>query len=290
MNNTRRGILAGIVGTAGALALPNALRAAPLDKVKELGVLRIGLYQDNRPWSWEVGGRPQGIDVDLAIAIAESLGVKPDIALFPADENVSGDLRNAIWRGGLLGFRRCDLMLHVPFDMQFAAQEERSVFIAPYFREEFTAICSSQTKDCNMPPQRFVGNKVGAEIDSIPDFYLVGGFGGILRSDVVHFPTGYAAAEAVHDGGVEMAVTSRAQIEASMFDRPDSKAKIRTSPLPMMASDGWDIGMAVRDDSRSLGAAVEDVVSQMIEDDQLPALFARHGVNWQPAAVTKSIA
>jgi polar amino acid transport system substrate-binding protein len=287
---TRRGVLAGIIGAAGAVALPNPLAAAPLDKVKAAGVLRVGLYQDNRPWSWEEGGRPRGIDVDLAVAIAAALGVKPDIALFPADESVSDDLRNVIWRGGLLGFRRCDLMLHVPFDMQFAGQEERSVFIAPYFHEEFTAICSSQTKDCNMPPQRFVGSKVGAEIDSIPDFYLVGGFGGILRSDVVHFPTGYAAAQAVHDGEVEMAVSSRAQIEASMFDRPDSKAKLRTSPLPLLASDGWDIGMAVRDDSRSLGAAVEDVVSQMIEDGQLPALFSKYGVNWQAAAVTRAIA
>ncbi len=287
---TRRGVLAGIIGAAGAVVLPNPLAAAPLDKVKAAGVLRVGLYQDNRPWSWEEGGRPRGIDVDLAVAIAAALGVKPDIALFPADENVSGDLRNVIWRGGLLGFRRCDLMLHVPFDMQFAAQEERSVFIAPYFHEEFTAICGSQTKDCNMPPQRFVGSKVGAELDSIPDFYLVGGFGGILRSDVVHFPTGYAAAQAVHDGEVEMAVSSRAQIEASMFDRPDSKAKLRTSPLPLLASDGWDIGMAVRDDSRSLGAAVEDVVSQMIEDGELPALFSKYGVNWQAAAVTMSIA
>ncbi|ODS93008.1 MAG: ABC transporter substrate-binding protein [Erythrobacter sp. SCN 62-14] len=287
MDFARRGVLAGAAAAFGLLGPARPLIAAPLDKVRELGVLRVGLYNDNRPWSWEEGGRARGIDADLARAIAEALGVKADLAFFTADEDVSDDLRNVIWRGGLLGFRPCDLMMHAPFDMRFAAKEERVVFVAPYAREEFTAICSTQTKDCDMPPQRFVGKKVGAELDSIPDFYLMGSFGGILKSDVVHFPTGYEAAAAVQDGAVEMAVASRAEIEAALFDRPDLAARQRKSPLPMMMSDGWDIGMAVRDDSRSLGNAVEDIVAAMAEDGRLAALFARYGVTWQPAAATQ---
>ena len=289
MTGTRRGFLAGVAGAAGAIAFSNPLAAAPLATVKEVGALRVGIYADNRPWSWEAGGRAMGIDVDLATAIAEALGVRPEIALFPADEEVSDDLRNVVWRGGLLGFRRCDVMLHVPFDMRLAAEEDRVVFVAPYYREEFTAICTGQTKDCDMPPQRFVGQKVGAELDSVPDFYLVGGFGGVLRSDVEHFSTGYAAAEAVHEGKVEMAVATGAQIEASLADRPGSAAKRRKSPLPLIPSDGWDIGMAVREDSRTLGFAIEDVVGDMIADGRMAALFARHGVSWQQAAATRSI-
>jgi polar amino acid transport system substrate-binding protein len=287
MDTARRGVLVGAAAALSLLGPARSLMAAPLDKVRELGVLRVGLYRDNRPWSWEEGSRAAGIDADLARAIADVLGVKTDLAFFTADENVSDDLRNVIWRGGLLGFRPCDLMMHAPFDMRFAAKEERAVFIAPYAREEFSAICSPQTKDCDMPPQRFVGNKVGAELDSIPDFYLMGSFGGILRSDVVHFTTGYEAAAAVQDGAVEMAVASRAEIEAALFDRPDAQAKRRKSPLPMMMSNGWDIGIAVRDDSRSLGAAIEDIVADMAEDGRLSAIFARYGVTWQPATATQ---
>ena len=126
---TRRGILAGALGGVCALALARPLGAAPLAKVRELGVLRVGLYADNRPWSWDEGGLPRGIDVDLARAIGEALGVRADIALFPADEDISDDLRNVVWRGGVLGFQRCDLMLHVPFDMQLAAKENDVVFV-----------------------------------------------------------------------------------------------------------------------------------------------------------------
>jgi len=289
MGASRRGFLAAALGAGWALAAPEALTAAPLARVKELGVLRVGLYADNRPWSWEAGGVPAGIDVDLAKAIAEALGVRSELALFPADEDISDDLRNVIWRGGLLGFRRCDLMLHVPFDMQLAAREDQVVFVAPYYREEFGALCSAQTRDCNMPPQRFAGSKVAAELDSVPDFYLVSSFGGVLRGDVEHFPSGYEAALAVHDGAAEMAVATRAQIEASIADRAESKAKRRTSPLPLLPSSGWDIGMAVREDSRTLGFAVEEIVAAMAEDGRLAALFARHGVVWQAAAASRAI-
>lgn len=288
MAATRRTILAGALGGVCALALARPLGAAPLAKVRELGALRVGLYADNRPWSWDEGGVPSGIDVDIARAIAEALGVRADIALFPADEDISDDLRNVVWRGGVLGFQRCDLMLHVPFDMQLAAKENDVVFVAPYYREEFTALCTGRTKDCDMPPQRFVGSKVGAEIDSIPDFYLVGGFGGILRGDVEHYPTGFAAASAVHDGEIEMAVATRAQIEASIAAHPDSRAKRRASPLPMLPSSGWDIGMAVREDSRTLGFAIEDIVSAMAADGRIATLFGRHGVTWQGAEAARA--
>ena len=83
MSGTRRGFLAGALGAGCAALIGGPLGAAPLARVKELGVLRVGLYADNRPWSWDKGGGvPAGIDVDLAMAIAEQLGVKHEIALF----------------------------------------------------------------------------------------------------------------------------------------------------------------------------------------------------------------
>ena len=84
--------------------LGEAAKAAPLGRVKELGVLRVAVYRDNRPWSWRKDGRLVGIDVDLAQALAKGLGVRADIAELVADESADDDLRNGVWRGGLLGF------------------------------------------------------------------------------------------------------------------------------------------------------------------------------------------
>jgi hypothetical protein len=52
--------------------------------------------------------------------------------------------------------------------------------------------------------------------------------------------------------------------------------------LPTLTSPGWDIGMAVKENSRTLGDAVEDIVAAMTASGELKAIFARHGVSYAP--------
>jgi len=287
MTYRRRAILGGLAASAAGIAamgaLPRTALGAPLAKVRELGVLRVGLYQGNRPWSYEEGGKVMGIDADIARALADHFGVSADLALFPADEEVSDDLRNAVWRGGLLGFRKCDVMMHVPFDRDFAAQEDQVVILSPYYREGFGAACAPGMADCEGMPTEFRGKRLAAEIDSIPDFYLIGNFGGILRGDVTHYTSGYEAVAAVKSGKADLAVATDAQIEAALAAAP-GEGKRRTGPLPAMLSPGWDIGIAVDEKSRSLGFAIEEEMEAMMADGRMAQIFARHGVTWRPAA------
>ncbi|MBT0669850.1 transporter substrate-binding domain-containing protein [Novosphingobium profundi] len=292
MEGCRRSLLKGLFAAAGALALPAALRpsalqAAPLEKVRASGVLRVGLYADNRPWSWDAQGKPAGIDADLARALAETLGVRADIALFTADEELSDDLRNVVWRGGLLGFQPCDVMLHVPFDRALMQQEDNVVFLAPYYHESFAGACARDAGNCEVVPAQFKGHPIAAELDSIPDFYLLGHAGGVLARDVVHTRTGYEAVSALGAGKAEFAVASRAQIEAAMADAPEAGIRKRRGPLPMMLSPGWDIGIAVKENARTLGFALEAEIDAMIGDGRMTALFSRHGVDWQPALASQ---
>lgn len=284
----RRSLIKGL-GAVGALASlrPASLLAAPLEKVKALGALRVGLYADNRPWSWEEKGKPAGIDVDLAHALAEKLGVRADIALFTADEDLSDDLRNVIWRGGLLGFQPCDVMLHVPFDRQLMAREDNVTFLAPYYRESFGAACG-EAADCEAMPVRWKGKRIAAELDSIPDFYLLGYAGGALSKDVVHVPTGYEAVMAVGKGEADAAVASTAQIEAALHDAPDAGIARRKGFLPAMLSPGWDIGIAVKENSRNLGFAIEEQFAAMAKDGRMKAIFAKYGVEWKPALASQT--
>lgn len=282
MTYRRRAFLGGLAAGAGSLALPRISMGAPLANVRELGVLRVGLYTNNRPWSWEEGGKVMGIDADIARAVAESFGVRTDLALFPADEEVSDDLRNVVWRGGLLGFRKCDVMMHVPFDRTFAAQEDQVVILAPYYHEAFGAACSPGMAECEGTPTEFRGKRLAAEIDSIPDFYLIGSFGGILRPDVTHYTTGFEAVAAVKSGEADLAVATDAQIESALANAP-GEGKRRKGPLPAMLSPGWDIGIAVDEKSRSLGFAIEEEMDAMMADGRMAEIFARYGVTWRPA-------
>ncbi|MBB3981234.1 ABC-type amino acid transport substrate-binding protein [Sphingobium fontiphilum] len=279
----RRGLIGGM-GAALALGLlPGMARAAPLAKVKALGVLRVVVYKDNRPWSWEEGGKLVGLDVDIAHAIAEKLGVRADVAQIAADESVDDDLRNGVWKGGLLGFVPGDLMLHVPFDRVFASRNDQVAIIAPYYRESFQfAGIKSQLDLEGMPPQ-WRGRKLAAELDSIPDFYLLGSFGGLLARDVAHYMSGSEAVAAVKDGKADAVLASRAQIEEALSHGGADRVAVRRGPLPAFTSPGWDIGMAVKENSRTLGDAVEDIITAMAASGQMKALFAARGVSWAPA-------
>ncbi|WP_408590768.1 transporter substrate-binding domain-containing protein [Novosphingobium sp.] len=281
---SRRAVIAGLAALGlGCVLKSGPASAAPLAKVKADGVLRVAVYQDNRPWSWSDGGNLRGIDVDLGKALAESLGVRADVVEFPAADDLNADLRNVVWRGGLLGFRPCDVMLHVPFDRQLMVENDQVAVISPYYREGFAMVCGNEQTDCEVPPSQFNGKRLAAETGTVSDAYLLGSFGGVLRSDVRHFGTGYAAVAAVGTDKADVALATRAQVEAAQADHPAAAIRRRRGPIPALVTPGWDIGMAVKENSRSLGDALEESVARMIADGRLAALFKAHGVEWHAA-------
>jgi ABC-type amino acid transport substrate-binding protein len=271
----RRALLAGALG---ALVMPAGVLAAPIDKIKAAGVLRVAVYRDFAPWSWRnEAGQLVGIDVELGEAIAKALGVRAEIVDFLADEGVGDDLRNMIWRGSLIGGQLCDVMMHVPVDRQFALENERAVIGAPYYREGFMMACGVDT-DCEVPPPQFKGRRLAAELDSIPDFYLSGSFGGVLRGDVAHMMSGQAAVDAVKAGKADVALATRAQIEHGLMTNAE-RVKVRRGPLPALPSPGWDVGLAVKDDSRDLADMLDPMIAGFRSDGTFAAILKRYGVS-----------
>ena len=123
------------VGAAGAAAgmagLPLRPGATPLERVRERGALTVGIYQDMPPF--HAGGK--GIDIELAQALAESLGVRLSLLPFHADENMGDDLRHMVWRGHYLGYGPADVLLHVPVDRPLMEANPQVAVLAPYCRE-----------------------------------------------------------------------------------------------------------------------------------------------------------
>jgi cyclohexadienyl dehydratase len=66
-------VLATLVGPAHA-------ETTRLDSVVKSGILRVGLTEDYRPFSFaDASGKVEGIDVDMAMSLAQSLGVRLEI-------------------------------------------------------------------------------------------------------------------------------------------------------------------------------------------------------------------
>lgn len=269
-----------LVALGGALAgaaigVPGAW-ASPLDKVKAKGVLTVAVYKDYEPWSWMAEGRLTGIDVDLAGLLAEGIGVKTDVRQFLAGDDLGDDLRNMVWKGTVVGQPPCDLMMHVPVDRKLQIDNDRAVIAGPYYRETFEMACNRETTDCEVPPPQLKGKRLVVETASIPDMYLSGAFGGSLRADVRHVYTGADAVAAVASGDADATVATRAQIEHGT--KPGGRLVERKGLVPLIFNPGWNVGFAVKDDSRDLADELERQMAAVIADGRMKAIFARYGV------------
>jgi len=271
------------IGGAVAAGLGTRAFAAPLDTVIKTGVMSFAVYRDFEPWAWrDKDGKLVGIDVDLADLLAQAIAVKSDIQeLIPGDD-VGADLRNAVWRGSVLGRPPADVLMHVPVDRQLGLDNDRAVICAPYCRESFNMACNrDRVDDCEAAPDLFKGRPLAAEIDTVPDFYLTSTGGGVLRPNVKHFPSGVAAVAAAAGDGADVVVATRVQIEHGMVAAPDRLTQ-RKSALPGMFSSGWNVGIAVKDNSRDLGDRLEAVMAQLIANGKVAAIFERYGVVYRP--------
>jgi ABC-type amino acid transport substrate-binding protein len=279
---SRRALLGALVTTG--LTWP--LAAQPLAKLMAAGVLRVAVYRDFEPWSW--AGRDAtfvGIDVDLGRAIGKALGLRVEIVDFLAEEGVDDDLRNMVWRGSLIGGMPCDLMMHVPVDRKLQLDNDRTVIFGPYCREGFAMLCNRDTTDCEVLPPQLKGKRLVAELDSIPDFYLSGSFGGVLRSDVKHVPSGAAAVSAVIAGEADAAVATRAQVEHGLSLAAHDRAQERKGSLPALPSAGWNVGLAVKDDARELSDKIDTIIETMLANGDIAGIFARYGVHHKPPLI-----
>jgi hypothetical protein len=68
---------------------------------------------------------------------------------------------------------------------------------------------------------------------------------------------GFDAAAALAQGKADGVLASKAQVESALAAAKPANIALRSMPLPGFASPGWDIGMAVKENSRNLGDAIE---------------------------------
>ena len=106
------------------LCLPLAqAQVRPYDDIVASGVLKVAVYENFPPYSFQQDGQARGVDVDLANALAEALGLKAELIWVIPGEKLDDDLRNYIWKGHYLRPKLlADVMLRVPYDRDYTAR------------------------------------------------------------------------------------------------------------------------------------------------------------------------
>ncbi|MEW8029929.1 MAG: transporter substrate-binding domain-containing protein, partial [Candidatus Thiodiazotropha sp.] len=244
-----------------------------LDRIRERGVLEVAVYNDFPPFSYrDERGRIVGIDTDIAHALAKSLGVAAAIRAVGADESMEDDLRNNVWKGHYLGGGVADVMLHVPYDAAFAEENDRVIFVAPYYREQ-VVVAIEKGVGANLDPlDYFSREKVGVELDTLTDFYLLSAYNGKIRNQVVHFSNIGKAVAALKNGEVAGVAGPRSEIEFALGDQADNYA-VGPIRMPGLSTSGWDLGAAVKQGNGALAEAVEQAMSQLRQSSSLSKIF-----------------
>lgn len=261
---------------SGWLAPPAAAR--PLDEVRDSGTIRIAVYRDFAPFSEVHDGRFEGVDVDIGRALAGRLGVAVEFMPVTAGESVDDDLRNAVWKGHYLGGGVADVMLHVPVDRRFAMRNKLVAIFGAYARMDTVAAGDAETAGSGLDPDAIGEGRIGVELATLADAYLLTAHAGSLRDNVVHYPSTVAAAEALARGEVEIAVGTRAEIEAGIGER---RSAFALAPVEIPGS-SWLIGAAVDEHSRDLGYAAADVLAELVEAGAVAQAFAARSLSYLP--------
>lgn len=248
-----------------------------LDDIRERGWILFAVYEDFPPFSWVEGGEPRGLDVDLGRLIAEDLGVEARFNVVPAGENVDADLRVNVWKGGLVGGRVANVMLHVPYNRELACRNEQVVLTGLYYTETIAiAYREDAYPDGGPTPAYFRFDKVGVENDTLADFYLTSLFNGLMNPNITRYPSIAAAMEGLARGEVAAVMGPRSQLE---FGRTEGIA-VHTPPLVGLSTGTWPLGVAVRHSWRPLAYAVDDAIQAAVADGRMAKLFARYGLSY----------
>lgn len=249
------------------------------DTILKDGWIEFALYEDFKPWSYEVAGKPAGIDVEIGTLIAQSLGVTARFRMVQSSETLVEDLRNYVWKGAVVGGHVSDVMLHAPYDVAFACTVDQVVFTGQYASERLAiAYKPADYPEKGPTPSFFRFDPVGVENDSISDFYLSGVARGVAADKVHRFKTTLKAMDGLASGEVMAVMGPRAEIEAGLT--PD--ITVHEPGLLGLAKSKWILGAAISMQHRPLAYAVDDAIAAALEDGRIAAIFAANGVDFMP--------
>jgi ABC-type amino acid transport substrate-binding protein len=278
-NSRRQWLAAGAGLAAGLLPGVSALAQdsdSAMARIKARGVLTVAVYNDYPPFN--VKGA--GIDVTLAQLLAQELGLPLKLLPFDADEKMSDDLRNMVWKGHYLGFGPADVLLHVPVDKPLMDEERKVLIFGPYYRETVVLARNVEKLPDLESLAALKGHRVAVAGQSLAGWLLIGADGGAYRDQLVtKLENGCEAAKLLQSGEVDAASGHASELHSVLGQ--DKRFMIEALPMPRAPRNGWAVGMAVKKESQDLGRALQAAVNKITADGRLAQAFASAQVPWR---------
>ncbi len=270
MRNRLRTTVSALLLCAAAVH-PGLLRAADAPAARA-DTLKVAVYNELAPFS----DKGQGIDADLAAALAKKLGLTLRLLPFNAGDDLNDDLRNMVWKGHYLGYGPADVMLHVPVDRMLMNANPQVTIFAPYHVESVRLVRSAHSIPSFDGVDALAGKRIGVEKVSISGMVMLGEGNGRFHDQVHIYPTATEALQQLKGGQLDAVLATRSEIESVL--RGDPAFPVQDVPFERLPRAGWAIGMAVKKDNVDLARRLQAALNEMAADGELKAVFAKYGV------------
>ncbi len=274
MIDRRRLLAAGTLAGLGAAA--GAQEAGALERVKRAGRLVVAVYQDYPPFN--VQGK--GIDVDIAGQLADAVGVPLSLLPFTAGENISDDLRAAVWRGHFLGWGPADVMLHVPMERPLIEAHPQVEVFGPYYRERVMLAWDRERGPAPQDAAGLRGLTIAVAGATMAGWVLAGAEGGALREGLrTGHADGVKAARSLLAGEAQAAAGLASELESTLAGQP--RYEVVALPVARAPRNGWVVGCAVKRGATDLARVINQRLADLAAGLALREIFQRHGVTWR---------
>jgi ABC-type amino acid transport substrate-binding protein len=259
------------------------------DTMIESGVLKVAVYEDFAPYSFQDHNKPRGVDVDLAAALAKAMGVRLELLWAPPGEKLDDDLRDSIWRGSELRHQQlADVMMRVPYDRDYSLKRDDQgelanghvVMFGPYQTECWQVAYDRRRMDAVPSVAVFQEHPIGVEVDSIPSFYLTSVFNGMLSAKTHHYPSVKQAFVAMKGAEVDAVMGMRGEIDWQVHQANDKNLALAENAYPNMGRQRWEIGMAVHESNHQMAYAIEEALETLIHDGSVQKIYASYGLRY----------
>ena len=75
-------------------------------------------------------------------------------------------------------------------------------------------------------------------------------------------------------------MTTQSEVEG-VLDAEQATIRFRAASMPGFGKSSWPIGVAVKEDSRDPGYAVDDIIAGMVINGRMQQIFAKRGVTYR---------
>lgn len=233
-------------------------------------------------------GEAKGIDVEIGKHIAESLNVKPRWYFTDAGEDMDGDLRNVVWKGNPVHKTRADVMLRIPYDYNYMRETDVStgalrtdmvVIKSPYHAEKWVIVTHKDILPAVNTLGVFAYNTIGVELDTLPDKHLSMSNGGQLRKNIKRYAKFGEAVKDFKAGKIDSLSGLKSQLEF-LLDYNNNQDKYYMTNEVLGIKSIWDLGIAVRTDTRELSNHIDGVITKLYEENTIQKIFDTYHVTY----------